>query len=199
MKTSCALLVAIACVVPIVASCSDEQVVLATVPEEVSEGGIRGGGTRCTRVEDCLTGSYCKRHTCDEPAGMCEPFPVFCDGDDLEHPVCGCGGVTYFNDCVRKAAGVALAHDGECDVDALRCGGPDKTACPGKTLCATLVDEGSCKDAYGTCWVLPSTCPTPVHDIRWNECASINGRVCVDTCHAIGLGKTWFRAPQQCG
>lgn len=65
----------------------------------------------------CADGEYCEL-----PAGMClwadetgtcRDRPLGCP--DNVDPVCGCDGVTYFNDCERQVAAAQRAHDGACD------------------------------------------------------------------------------------
>jgi hypothetical protein len=65
----------------------------------------------------CGAGFFCEgpQGVCDleGPTGWCEPIPMGCF--DLWDPVCGCGGVTFPNDCERQVAGVWLDHRGDCE------------------------------------------------------------------------------------
>jgi hypothetical protein len=44
--------------------------------------------------------------------GTCVVKPQVCG--DVYHPVCGCNGTTYSNDCERQVAGVSKNFDGAC-------------------------------------------------------------------------------------
>jgi hypothetical protein len=64
----------------------------------------------------CGAGAFCEMpaNTCSSAdlGGTCVPIPDVCTQN--VDPVCGCDGVTYYNDCARLAALVNKAHDGSC-------------------------------------------------------------------------------------
>ena len=173
-------------------ACTDEDIVLATIPESAADGGSHPMPSRCVVAGDCAEGSFCDKKDCDDRQGVCEPHPALCGNE--EHVVCGCDGVTYFNDCLRRAAGVAPLREGDCSGEARTCDA--NNPCPGGATCAVLLgfDVGSCSStAHGTCWAVPSTCPEPHSTDRWSACDA-NGMSCANTCVAIQTGKTYFRA-----
>jgi len=65
----------------------------------------------------CAEGAFCQvsADSCGEEGeiGSCVPVPAECG--DPQQPVCGCDGVSYANDCARRAAAVSKAHDGACE------------------------------------------------------------------------------------
>jgi hypothetical protein len=186
-----AFAMAVVGVVP-VAACSRESVILATLPAEEDAAPP----LRCATDQDCLPGAYCDKPSCDAPTGTCQIVPAVCD--DVEQPSCGCDGITYFNDCLRKANGIASSTALPCDLaSALLCGGATGETCDGGALCAqfTRGPPGPCPmGAVGTCWVVPMQCPMPPPpgDMRWKACG---GEVpCVDTCTAIQSGGVYQHA-----
>jgi len=170
-------------------ACSGPDIVLATLPE--SDAASPQG---CTSNE-CPVGFYCQKATCEASTGTCQPVPTTCDV--MEAPVCGCDGVTYFDDCLRKANAVASSTSLPCGFDsALTCGGVSGNTCPRGALCAQFVREapGPCPpDVVGTCWAVPSPCPPPTSGMgRWDSCVS--RQMCVDTCSAIRQGGVYRHA-----
>lgn len=176
------------------AGCSEDVVVLASIPA----GATPASGTRCVDSSECAPGTFCDRRRCHETAGICVPFPVSCIDD--ERPVCGCDGITYFNDCLRRAAGVEGSDADECTQPAGFCGRPGES-CPEGAVCAKLTGFGGpsmpdCRGpVVGRCWVLPATCPPPGRADRWDECSEEPGALrCTSTCSAIRSGRSFVRA-----
>jgi hypothetical protein len=113
--------------------------------------------------------------------------------------VCGCDNITYFNDCLRQAYGVAASTPNPCPQEGA-CGGPSGAMCPAGTYCAQLAPpHGPCgHDIPGTCWVLPPHCPTATPANYWDSCDDMGGGggVCLDTCSAIQAGGPYHRSEQ---
>jgi len=179
----------LACVTP---SCAATDVTLATLPV-----GDDAGSTpvRCGTISDCPAGSYCEKPSCDAPSGTCTFFPSVCVTE--ERPECGCDGITYFDDCLRRQSGIASFTAGPCwQGNASTCGGPASTSCPEGAVCALLLGRapGPCQpDAEGSCWVVPLQCPASMPgDDRWDSCQP--GLRCADTCTALQAGGPFLRS-----
>jgi len=195
------------CAAVVSASCADEQIVLATLPPAF-DGGMPNDGRRCVEDKECTTKEFCERVACGDVAGTCQDAPVVCEEEG--RPVCGCDGVTYWNDCLRRSSGITSATPGECGYNARICrhggkgGGPpgDPDACPAGTFCARLLSlpgdvppppDFCGPDAPGTCWALPVVCPDRAGPDRWLACGATQA-VCTTTCDAIRSGAPYGRA-----
>jgi hypothetical protein len=206
--------------VALVAACTSEEILLAKVPAS-SEGGTRRESARCVDTTDCARNAFCEKRSCDSVGGSCEPRPIVCE--DEASPVCGCDGVTYWNDCLRRVAGVSAMAEGECTKTALTCGpkGSDPSrpppprdpgdpaeplfGCPEGASCARLLpfggtdptptaDECPRDELQGTCWSLPAVCPSAnPGSDRWLPCGVANAP-CATTCEAIRSGEPYKRA-----
>jgi hypothetical protein len=173
-------------------ACNGSDVVLATLPA----GDDAATPVRCEGDGDCPAGAYCDKASCDAASGTCEIVPATCDNNEM--PSCGCDGVTYFNDCLRKAGGIASSTAMSCQLGvAQTCGGTSDAKCPTGAVCAQLTRTGPppCPtNVIGECWVLPPQCPAagPM-DMKWSPCGP--GAQCVDTCTAIASGGVYQNAP----
>ncbi len=78
---------------------------------------------RCDVTQPCGEGQFCELPpgVCASglDAGMCVEVPQACP--DVYRPVCGCDGVTYGNDCERRAAKAQKSRDGACDCPPILC------------------------------------------------------------------------------
>lgn len=81
------------------AACSSENIVLAEFFE-------------CRQSVECPMGWRREKKACGDATGVCKELPAACS--EQESLVCGCDGVTYFNDCVRSVCGSLSSMPGAC-------------------------------------------------------------------------------------
>lgn len=154
---------------------------------QVSTGGA-GDVTPmpCSNRFDCGPGWVCQKPSCDATVGECVQWPSLCPSDPS--PVCGCDGVTYWNDCIRLNSYAQLAGPEPCRESARTCDfGPDCNV--PYASCSHLIPSGEmCGHSLGACWVLPPQCGPNADKKRWRECKPPDlgpPGPCVDTCTAI--------------
>ncbi len=177
---------------------------LATIAIVVAHGVCVGGGCNtedvvvaqdftqpmggaCTDTLDCGPVAFCAKPSCGAPHGECQLRPVLCD--EASAVTCGCDGVNYWNDCLRRQNGIAAMVPGQCTAQYVTCGGRRGTACPtAGAFCARLLPGGSgpCDPGLaGACWVLPPHCTGgDAGAAEWESCGSRSSS-CVDICSAI--------------
>jgi hypothetical protein len=145
----------------------------------------------------CVPGSCPPTHFCEFPVGACDTgAPGVCveiptgGCADIWLPECGCDGVTYANECERRAAAQSMLHPGECDA----------------RVCAPWLEE--C-DEGETCEVPPGSCDLdgvtgvciPIRDdcgFLWDPQCGCDGVTYANTCERL-KAHAWLDHPGECG
>jgi hypothetical protein len=179
-----------------VVACAPEEITVASVPADENGEHPDHPPSRCATNDECRRDEFCAKSTCDAVAGICEHRPNMCIPEG--GAVCGCDGVTYFDDCLRRTLGVSLAGTTECGSTAMACEGPGTGGCPAGTYCARLLPPGTAcgqQEMGGTCWALPAVCTTgeTADRDRWLVCDA-QPPSCLDTCNAIRTNAVLVRA-----
>lgn len=147
--------------------------------------------TACTPTAGCTNKEYCDGAACG--AGVCRPRPPSSATFD---PVCGCDGVTYWNQQVAHAAGRSVASVGSCAGTAVTCSSFGSCAAPANKC---VVERTSCSgfESTGRCWSIPSdrVCPAGSKTVR--TCGFTGGGTCLTRCEAI-LGSGSFAPDATC-
>lgn len=168
------------------------------------EGGFRDV-LSCKTDLDCQSSWWCQKPDCFALSGQCTPIQVFCN--EPPNPVCGCNGITYWNDCVRREALVAAAMPDGCRAEARPCTRAEDCGTEDAECAFLYPRPDRCDEPpSGTCWVLPRQCPSgndSQGDARWIECLDSppmpgvplppDFPKCVDTCTAIRSGRAHVR------
>jgi hypothetical protein len=157
--------------------------VIRLPPGSQFDGGVP---TSCSDFHDCAGDQLCDKAACADALGHCAPRPSasVCPSD--YRPECGCNGVTYWNGCLRRAAGVESHEVTECTrtCDAA-------SPCPDGALCARLLHSPTdcSRAAAGACFALPLSCEggPPNHYVPCDNLSQ-----CLDMCAAIRSGQTSF-------
>jgi hypothetical protein len=124
----------------------------ASAGVNVAHRGPCSVDVECGSNADCAADSFCDKAVGDcGGRGVCRARPRVCPL--VFRPVCGCDGSTYGNSCEAAAAGVSVAHEGEC-VPGEDC--TSNSDCRQGFFCAKA--EGDC-GGFGSCRELPTACP----------------------------------------
>lgn len=153
--------------------------------------GAADGGQPCdpNAKDPCGPNGYCKSSDC--VTGVCAPRPP--ETSNTENPVCGCDGITYWNENVAAARGMSVKEAGACKIG-VKCGGPGPTKpCPTNFSCSMeLASAGGCaiQSAPGLCWALPKTCPALGIGPITRACGAAQ---CAGRCTLIGNEEPYYR------
>jgi hypothetical protein len=165
------------------------------IPPEMMMPDASDAERSCRFSSDCEGTEFCSKEVCGG-IGRCELLPAVCDND--RKPVCGCDGITYWNDCLRQSNSITGSTSGACDSTRARsCGGPQKATCPNEAhYCAKRLRESSqcMPDPFGVCWAVPSDCGDQADESnRWRRCGAPEDE-CLDACNVIKSEQPYFQS-----
>lgn len=157
-----------------------------------SDGDARSpGACNVGSTTDCESGFYCAANDSTCTRGTCASKT---GGVSLAlSAVCGCDGITYWNETVASHEGVAVKNRVACAVTTAKvCGGFVGLSCPAGSFCNYEVrGDLSCNtsDSDGTCWALPSVCPLVGQPSR--KCGPSGS--CTGQCDVIRKQESYYR------
>jgi len=159
--------------------CGPKDIVVAR--DQLSDGAA---GRPCAGAADCNPEELCELTSCSSTLGQCVLRPAVCD--DTQQIACGCDGVTYWNDCLRRRDGVSSSSSGQCVAAFASCSGAGAAGCPvADAVCGHLLPgSGPCPpNVPGVCWVVPDACPVDAGAPFWLGCEP--PMPCLDLCTAL--------------
>lgn len=152
-----------------------------------------GAGVACGADDPCGDGLFCFAPSCGAQGatGTCKPV----SSSPAAGPVCGCDGVTYWDDrlgavshrLIRAEAACAENDDPKrCSAGGSPCDGERGEVCAfSQALC------GGAAGGPGTCWVMPESCEgATLQALRCDGGKS----GCESLCEIIKSGKAFHRA-----
>jgi hypothetical protein len=164
-----------------------------------ADAGVEAGVPGCSSNEDCAPTAFCEKPTCDAGLGTCAVRSLDCSEAGVEQE-CGCDGVGYWNDCLRRRDGIASFTPGFCRNRFAGCGEPGDPACPVLDAVCGRVEFGGQCDRRGTCWVLPDQCDPDAGGPSFVPCGPMMPMpppppACTNLCSALRSQVPQVRAP----
>lgn len=151
-----------------------------------ANGSEEAGPKSCKGNAECAIDELCAMNSCDASQGTCRPRP-FCD-DEERVPVCGCDGMIYFTDCLRRQERIVATKP------LSQCRTPCTTDrdCPVNARCGRVFPDWQlCSDTrQGVCWRLPSECGSNTR-ARYESCNGAADR-CETLCRAVASGDPYY-------
>jgi hypothetical protein len=166
-----------------------------------ADGGV---GASADGGAACPSGQFCQTTLCGDTLGTCQPRGERSECTGPASFVCGCDGISYFNDCLRQAAGVPASTQGGCFLSLTTALCLD-SACPKESgaPCALIVPpplvDLVCAPQLTTCWILPLT-PPANEPTNFRRLVPLAGQpcspdlTCVDAFTAIQTGGAYEQA-----